>query len=72
LNKAGPTPKERHELYDFVVDEFKKLERLESHRIMAMRITLQNKKHEVLNFSNVLTEKLELISQQFELSIDTA
>jgi hypothetical protein len=71
LNNTGPTPIERHELYDFVVDEFKKMEHKEPHRIMAMRITLQNKKHEVLNFSNVLSEKLELIGQQFELPIDT-
>jgi hypothetical protein len=39
---------------------------------MAMRITLQNKKYKVLNFSNVLTEKLELIGQQYEFPIDTA
>jgi hypothetical protein len=36
-----------------------------------MRIMLQNKKYEVLNFSNVLTDKLELIGQQFELPIGT-
>lgn len=31
LNKAGPTSEERRELYDFVVEEFRKLERIEAH-----------------------------------------
>ncbi|MCP3670347.1 MAG: hypothetical protein GY814_07920, partial [Gammaproteobacteria bacterium] len=44
LNKSGPTPEERHELYDFVVTEFKKLELIEEHRIKAIRTTLENQK----------------------------
>jgi hypothetical protein len=70
-SKAAPTPKDRCELYDFVVDEFKKLEQLEPHRIMAIRITWENKKEAVLNFANVLNEKFQRISQQFELPIVT-
>jgi hypothetical protein len=66
LNKAGPPPNERGELYDFVVEEFIKLEKLEPHRIM-----LENKKDKVLNFTHVLAEKFKLISQQFELPIET-
>ncbi|KKL81502.1 hypothetical protein LCGC14_1994160, partial [marine sediment metagenome] len=44
FNKAGPTPEERRELYVFVVDEFKKLECIEPHRISSVRITLENKR----------------------------
>ncbi len=51
LNKAGPTPNERRELYDFVVDEYKKLELIEPHRITEMRITLENKREMTLAFS---------------------
>jgi hypothetical protein len=30
FNKAGPTPDERRDLYDFIIEEFKKLELIES------------------------------------------
>ena len=51
FNKAGPTPEERRELYVFVVDEFKKLECIEPHRITSVRITLENKREAALGFS---------------------
>ena len=54
MNKAGPTKNQRRELYNFVVEEFKKLEILESHRISVMRITLENKAREAaLGFVDV-------------------
>ncbi len=71
LNKAGPTPEERRDLYDFVVDEFKKLEEVETHRIKPLRITLENKRDTVLNFSNVLNDKFKAISLEYKLSMDT-
>ena len=64
-------PNERRELYDFIVEEFKKLEKIEPHRIMAMRITLENKREMALTFSDALDEKLKLISQQFNVPVDT-
>jgi hypothetical protein len=70
LNKAGPTPTERSELYDFIVEEFQKLECIEADKIMAMRITLENKKEAVLNFVNVLDHQFQQLSQQFKISID--
>ena len=48
LNKAGPSPDERRELYDFVVEEFRNLERIETHRIKSLRITLENKREMAL------------------------
>ena len=71
FNKAGPTPEERRELYDFVIDEFKKLECIESHRITSVRITLENKRDAALGFSDVLAEKFTLLSKQFSLPIET-
>jgi hypothetical protein len=54
LNKAGPDPATRHELFDFVVSELKKLEELHPHRIKAVRITLQNQRNLLLAFPNLL------------------
>lgn len=71
LNKAGPTKNERRELYDFVVTEFKNLERVDPHRISTMRITLENKRDAALGFVDVLEEKLTLIGQQFSIDIQT-
>ena len=70
LNKAGPTIEERRKLYDFIVEEFKKLEAIESNRIRAMRITLENKKEAALNFTTVLNEEFTTISQKYKLSIN--
>ena len=71
LNKAGPTPDERRELYDFVVQEFKALERLETHRIKVVRITLENKWDMVLRFSDELAEKFEEIAQRYNIPIES-
>lgn len=71
LNKAGPTLKERQALYDFVVDEFKNLESIEPHRITAMRITLENKRDSVLNFSHVMDEKFLALSRDYQVSTST-
>ncbi len=71
LNKAGAAPKERRELYDFVVEEFKKLEQIEHHRVKSVRITLENKRDMALGFADVLEEKFVSLSQQFSLPIET-
>lgn len=71
LNKAGPTKKERRDLYDFIVIEFKKLELLEPHRISAMCTTLENKREAALGFVDVLEEKFTVISKQFSVSIQS-
>ena len=71
LNKAGPNPATRRELFDFVVSEFKKLEKLHPHRIRAVRITLQNQRNLLLAFSEVLDNKFEKIAEQFSCSLQT-
>mgnify|MGYP006883379062 CR=1 FL=1 len=37
-------PEERRALCDFVVQEFRDLERIETHRIESLRISLENKR----------------------------
>lgn len=71
LNKAGSTPNGRRELYDFVVEEFGNLERIEAHRIKSIRTTLENKRDTVLRFSDVLVEKFEKISQRFTVPVES-
>jgi len=71
LNKAGPNPATRYKLFDFVVSEFKKLEKLHPHRIRAVRITLQNQRNLLLAFSEVLDNKFEKIAERFSCSLQT-
>ena len=71
LNKAGPPPAERDELFDFVVDEFRKLEALHPHRIRDVCITLQNQKNLLLAFTDVLDKKFQSIAEQFSCSLNT-
>lgn len=70
LNKAGDRLTEREALYDFIVDEFKKLEKIEAHRIQAMRITLENKKASALAFVSEMDGKFNTIAQSYHISSD--
>ena len=70
LNKAGDRLTEREALYDFIVDEFKKLEQIESHRIESMRITLENKKPSALAFVSEMADKFSVISERYSVSCD--
>ena len=70
LNKAGPSPIERRKLYDFIVDEFKKLESMESHRIKEMRTLLENKRVTALAFSDALNERFMEMSMQWNIPVD--
>lgn len=70
LNKAGPNPDVRRELFDFIVDELRNLEQLHSHRIRSMRIALQNQKELLLAFTDVLDRKFQLIAERFYYPLD--
>lgn len=70
FNKAGPNPKIRRELYDFIVDEFMKLEKIHQHRIREVRIALQNQRELLLAFCDVLHTKFEKIAEQFSCSTE--
>ena len=71
LNKAGSCPTTRYELFDFVVSEFKELEKTHPHRIRPVRITLQNQRNLLLAFSEVLGNKFEKIVERFSCSLET-
>jgi hypothetical protein len=71
FNMAGINPEVRVELFDFIVDEFKKLERKHPHRIRAVRVTLKNQRDLLLAFTNVLNEKFITIATKNSLSLET-
>ena len=71
LNKAGPTKNQRRELNNFVVEELKKLEILEPHRVSVMRITLENKREAALGLVDVLEVKFAAIRDQFSISMES-
>lgn len=66
LATAGPDPESRRELYDFIVDEIRKLESIHPHRIKSVRITLENHRDNVLAFVDVLNQELENISRKYD------
>ena len=71
LDKAGSHPDERGELFDFIVDELKKLAALHPHRIQDVCTALQNQRHLLLAFVDVLDEKFQKIADQFSCSLET-
>jgi hypothetical protein len=71
FNIAGPNSNVRRELFDFIVDEFKKLEKRHPHRIRVVRVTLKNQRDLLLAFTDVLNEKFIHIAKVGELALET-
>lgn len=71
FNMAGYNPPIRRELFDFIVAEFKKLEKIHRHRIRAIRVKLKNQRDLLLAFSDVLNTKFSHIAKQASLSLET-
>ncbi len=69
LKTEGPDPETRRDLYDFVVDEIKKMELIHPHRIKSVRTTLENQRDKVLAFVDVLNSKFEFISQRYDVPL---
>ena len=69
LKTEGPDPKTRRDLWDFIVDEMKKLESIYSHRIKSVRTTLENQRDTVLAFVDLLNTKFEFISQSYDVPL---
>lgn len=65
LNKAGPNPIVRRELYDFILDEFKKLAKIHPHRIKSICTTLHNQKESLLAFVDLLDTKFQKLAERF-------
>lgn len=71
FNMAGTNPIVRRELFDFIVAEFKKLEKKYPHRIRAVRVTLENQRDLLLAFTDVLNNKFIFIANQCALDLET-
>lgn len=71
FNMAGYNPDVRRELFDFIVGEFKKLEKIHKHRIRAIRVKLKNQRDLLLAFADVLNDKFMHIAKQSSLSLET-
>lgn len=67
LSVAGPNKAARLELYDFILEELKKLQKLHPHRITAVYTLLDNNKQEILAFVNDLEQDFSELSQNFNV-----
>jgi hypothetical protein len=70
LNKSGLRHNDREMLYDFILDEFKKLETIESHRISTVCVTLKNKKGASLSYVKELEDRLSWIAETHSIPVD--
>ena len=70
LNKAGLQHQDREMLYDFILEEFRKLEQIETHRISSACTTLENKKISSLSYVKELEERFIWIAQQHNIPVD--
>lgn len=68
LSMAGPDFRSRARLFDFVVEELRKREKLCPHRIGPVRSKLQNGRDLLLAFARLLDEQLDEISGRFQTS----
>ena len=71
FNMAGYNPAIRRELFDFIVVEFKTLEKIHKHRIRAIRVKLKNQRDLLLAFADVLNNKFWHIAKQSSLPLET-
>jgi hypothetical protein len=71
FNMAGYNPDVRRELFDFIVLEFKKLEKIHKHRIRAVRVKLKNQRDLLLAFADVLNDKFAHIAKESALTLET-
>ena len=67
LSVAGPNLQERRKLYDFVVEQLRRLEPQCSYRIRPVRIMLENHGDHLLGFVGVLDDRLLDIAYQFNV-----
>ena len=70
LNKPGLPHRDRELMYDFIVQEFRRLEKIEPHRISAVRVTLENKKIDSLSFIKEIETRFEDIALAHHIPVD--
>jgi hypothetical protein len=67
LSVAGPNLQERQKLYDFVVEQLRRLELQCPHRIRPVRKMLENHRDHLLGFVGVLDDRLVDIAERFNV-----
>ena len=70
VNKSGPNPEIRRELYDFIVTELEALAKIHGHRIKPIVTTLKNQADLQWMFVDVLNEKFKAISQKHKIPLE--
>jgi hypothetical protein len=66
---AGPSLAQRHQLYDFVVDQLRDLEPQCPHRIRPVRTMLENHGPDLLGFVGVLDDRLADVPARFGVEL---
>jgi hypothetical protein len=69
LSVAGPNLHERRKLYDFVVEQLRRLEPQCPHRIRPVRKMLENHRDHLLGFVGVLDDRLLDIAERFNVEL---
>jgi hypothetical protein len=69
LSVAGPNLQERQKLYDFVVEQLRRLEPQCPHRIRPVRKMLANHRDHLLGFVGVLDGRLVDIAERFNVEL---
>lgn len=69
LSVAGPNLQERQKLYDFVVEQLRRLEPQCPHRIRPVRRMLENHRDHLLGFVGVLDERLVDVAEHFNVEL---
>jgi len=69
LSVAGPDLQERQKLYDFVVEQLRRLEPQCPHRIRPVRKMLENHRDHLLGFVGVLDDRLVDIAERFNVEL---
>lgn len=69
LSVAGPNKETRIELYDFILEELKKLQQIYQHRIQGAYTFLNDNKPEILSFVDDLEQEFSKLAKIFNLPI---
>ena len=69
LSVAGPNLQERQKLYDFVVEQLRRLEPQCPHRIRPVRIMFENHRDHLLGFVGVLDDRLVEMAERFNVEL---
>jgi hypothetical protein len=65
LSLAGPTLKDRRDLFDFILEQLRQREASCPHRITPVRRALENQREQLLGFAGLLDEKFEELADGF-------